>query len=350
MASESGRPDPSLSRTLFAEGFRFDFFQAVRLLESIYPEREAVGGQASPQNEVVRFQTHLSLSFPPSAIQQLDPADGDNLPARMTAAFMGLTGPLGVLPRHYTELMLERVRRRDTALRDFFDLFNHRLISLFYRAWEKYRFHVAFERAQRAGNGYDRFSLHLFDFVGMGTGGLRGRLEVGDDALLFYAGLLGQHPHSAGALANVLSDYFAIPVKVEQFVGQWLEITAENRSRLGQANSMLGLNALAGTQIWDQQAKFKLRVGPLSFVQFNRLLSGGDMHRPFIQMARYCAGQEFDFDVQLVLRAPEVPWCRLGHPDARLGFSTWLKTAEFIRDADQVIFSGGLTQLGALPD
>jgi type VI secretion system protein ImpH len=245
--------------------------------------------------------------------------------------------------------MLERARRPDDALRDFFDLFNHRLISLFHRAWEKYRFHTAFERTVKAGGGYDPFSLHLFDFIGMGTGGLRGRLEFGDEALLFYAGLLGQHPHSASALGNMLSDYFAVPVTVTQFVGQWLEITVENRTQLGEANNVLGATAVAGSRIWDQQAKFKLRIGPLSFAEFNRLLPGGIIHRPFVQMTRYASGQEFDFDVQLVLKAPEVPWCHLGDPRARLGFSTWLKVAEFDRDADQVVFSGGLTRLGALP-
>jgi type VI secretion system protein ImpH len=262
---------------------------------------------------------------------------------------MGLMGPVGVLPRHYTELMLERVRRHDYVLRDFLDLFNHRLISLFHRAWEKYRFPVAFERTGKAAGSYDSFALHLFDSIGMGTGGLRGRLEFGDEALLFYAGLLGQHPRSASALGNMLGDYFAIPVEVAQFVGQWLDITAENRTRLGDANNALGSTAVAGTRIWDQQAKFKLRLGPLSYAQFNRLLPGGDLHRPLIQMARFASGQEFDFDLQLVLKAPEVPWCRLGDWQARLGFSSWLKVAEFDRDADQVVFSGGLTSLGALP-
>jgi type VI secretion system protein ImpH len=349
MASQSGRSDPSLEEVLFAEGYRFDFFQAVRLLELIYVDRKPVGRQASPNEEVVRFRTHLSLSFPPSAIQDLEHAPASDGPARLTAAFMGLTGPLGVLPRHYTELLLERARQHDGTLRDFLDLFDHRMISLFHRAWEKYRFHVAYEHTIKSGGGYDPFSLHLFDLIGMGTKGLRGRLEFGDEALLFYAGLLGQHPRSASAIGNVLSDYFAMPVAVAQFVGQWLEITEENRTKLGDANNTLGLSAVAGTQIWDQQAKFKLRVGPLQYLDFKRLLPGGDAYRPFVQLARFCAGQEYDFDLQLVLKAPEVPGCRLGDQEARLGFSSWLKTGEFERDADQVMFSGGLTRLGALP-
>jgi type VI secretion system protein ImpH len=349
MASESGRSDPPLEKLLFEEAFRFDPFQAVRLLELVYPERKPVGRQARPAEEVVRFRALASLSFPPSAIQDLRPPQEGDGPPHMTAAFMGLTGPLGVLPRHYTELVLERGRRHDNAFRDFLDLFNHRLISLFHRAWEKYRFSIGFERAARAGDSEDPFSLHLFDLIGMGTSGLRGRLQFGDEPLLFYSGLLGQHPHSANALSNVLNDYFAVAVEVTQFVGQWLDITFENRTRLSTANNELGSTAVAGSRIWDQQAKFRLRVGPLSFAEFNRFLPDGDLHTVFVQFTRFIAGQEFDFDIQLVLKAPEVPWCRLSDACARLGFSTWLKTAEFARDADQVVFSGGLTRLGALP-
>ncbi|HJU29024.1 MAG TPA: type VI secretion system baseplate subunit TssG [Candidatus Binataceae bacterium] len=348
MAAASGKPNPSLEDILFEEGFKFDFFQAVRLLETIDRDRERVGGAAGPREEAVRFRSHVALAFPPSAIDAIERGDDDGPPARMTVAFMGLAGVVGVLPWHYTETIIERMRRRDFALADFLDLFNHRLIALFYRAWEKYRFSIGFERNWRDGRG-DPFSLMLFDFIGMGTAGLRGRLAFGDEALLFYAGLLGQRPRSASALANILSDFFGVGVKVEQFVGQWLDITEENLTRLGEANSVLGESAVAGTRIWDQQAKFALRVGPLDAREFDSLLPTGERHRAFIQMARYCSGQEFDFNVRLALKASEVPWCRLGDRDARLGYSTWLKTREFERDADDVVFTGALTRLGALP-
>jgi type VI secretion system protein ImpH len=330
---------------LFKEAYRFDFFQAVRLLELLHPERLPIGRRASPRNEVVRFRSHLTLAFPASAIQVIEPPD-EGSPARLTAAFLGLTGPSGVLPRHYTELLLERSRHKDFAFRDFLDIFNHRLLSLFHRAWEKYRFHVEYERSIGRDDERDGFSDHLFDLVGMGTKGLRGRVRFGDEALLLYSGLLGQHPRSADALQQILSDYFQKPIAVIQFVGQWLEITEENRTRLG-ANNELGVSAVAGTRVWDQQAKFALRVGPLSYAEFERFLPQGDAFQPLVEFTRYCSGQEFDFDVQLVLKAPEVPWCRLG--SAELGFNSWLKTREFVSDADQVVFSGGLTRLGALP-
>lgn len=354
MGTESRGTDPSLAEELLDEGYRFDFFEAVRVLERLYPHRQPVGDEAMPGEEVVRFRSRLALTFPPSAIYELNEPQDSGKPVEMTVAFMGLTGPLGVLPRHYTELLLERVRKKDFVLRDFLDLFNHRLISLFYRAWEKYRFPIAYERAVAKHTEYDDFSLGLFDLISMGTQGLRGRLEIGDEALLFYAGLLAQHPHSATALVSILHDYFEIPVEVVQFVGQWLHLSPENRTRLGgEGNNALGVNAVAGNRVWDQQARFRLRLGPLTFAEFLRFLPVGKVFRPFVQFTRYIVGQEFDFDVQLILKAEEVPGCQLGAKGSRaprLGWTTWLKTKEFSKDAEDAVFTGRLTQVGAIPD
>ena len=345
MAAQGRGTDPPLETSLFEEGYRFDFFQAVRLLERLYPARRPVGHDAIPAEEVVRFRSHLSLSFPPSAIHEIAPPTDENAPAHMSVAFMGLTGPLGVLPRHYTELLLARARQKDTALRDFLDMFNHRLISFFYRAWEKYHFTVAFERAVSRREQGDRFSQYLFDLIGMGTQGLRGRLEVEDETLLFYDGLLAQHPRSASALTSLLADYFTVPVDVIQFVGQWLPLSESNRSRLGPrpANNTLGLNAVAGGRVWDQQAEFVVRVGPLTHSEFSQFLPLSQAFQQLVGLVRFYAGQEFDFDVQLILRAAEVPGCRLGATGEfapRLGWSTWLKTGEFAHDAADAVFVG----------
>ncbi|HEX8089073.1 MAG TPA: type VI secretion system baseplate subunit TssG, partial [Blastocatellia bacterium] len=178
MVTQGGRTDTPLIKTLFDEAYRFDFFQAVRLLERTYPQRQPLGRNGHPSREVVRFRTRVSLDFPPSQIHQINGtiAGDDNQPPEMMVAFMGLTGPLGVLPHPYTELLLERVRYQDNALWEFLDLFNHRMISLFYTAWEKYRFPIAYERA-----GPDRFTEYLFDIIGLGTAGLRGRLGMQDE-------------------------------------------------------------------------------------------------------------------------------------------------------------------------
>jgi type VI secretion system protein ImpH len=193
MATEGGGSDSpvdfsEVEELLRSEPYRFEFFQAIRLLERMAPDRKALGRFTNPADEVARLGTHPSLSFPASEIQSIDWPEGK--PPSLAVNFMGVTGPQGPLPHFYTTLILSRLRSGDKTLRDFLDLFHHRMLSFFYQAWEKYRFAVSYERGDR-----DRFSHHLLDLIGLGTLGLQERLAVPDDAFLFFAGILGQRPH-----------------------------------------------------------------------------------------------------------------------------------------------------------
>jgi type VI secretion system protein ImpH len=322
---------------LLDEGYRFEFFQAVRLLERMEREREPVGSGGPPGREVVRFRTRASLGFPASQIHEVRPGGGDDMPVEMVVAFMGLTGPLGLLPHAYTQLVMDRMRAQDSTLADFLDLFNHRLISFFFRAWEKYRFPVAYEKNRR-----DPFTEYLFDLIGMGTGGLRGRTSVPDEGLLLYAGLIAQRPHSAAAMKGVLQDYFGVPVEIRQFQGQWIPLEPEYRTFLGSANSALGDDTICGERVFTTYSKFRVRLGPLTFSRYRSFLPIGASHTPLTDLTRFLVSRELDFDVQLVLKKEEVPDCQLSssaETPPMLGWTTWLKTRQLAEDASQVVLS-----------
>jgi type VI secretion system protein ImpH len=329
--------EKSLNQELFDEPFRFEFFQAVRLLEKIFPERAPVGREAGTTTEVVRFRSRVMLNFPASEIYELkdardDATDEEKL--EMFINFMGAVGVSGAMPVHYTELILERIRYGDTAMWAFLDIFTHRAVSLFFRAWEKYRFPVGYER------GKDEFTDYLFDFAGLGTKGLRHRMSLEDESLLPYGGLIAQKPHSSGALAQIVGDYFGVKAKIDQFFGQWLVLDKESITKLGEANSFLGKSALIGTRIWEQQSKFRVALVALSFKEFQAFLPNGTAHAPLKSIIRFMVGLEFDFDVKLVLKAKEVPGCILTTRAKRrpmLGWTSWLKTKPFKHDDEQVI-------------
>jgi len=336
MATQGLTTDPPLTQELFDEPYRFGFFQAVRLLERIYTDHEPVGQDADTNREVVRFRTRQTLSFPACEIHELtsDPLQ-DGAPPEMMVAFMGLTGPVGVLPHQYTELLMDRARYRDTALWSFLDIFNHRLISHFYRVWEKYHFPIAYERT-----GEDQFTGYLFDLIGMGTTGLRGRLSFKDQSLLFYGGLIAQRPHSATAIGAIVGDYFDVSSNVAQFVGEWLKL-GDNVTRLGSANSQLGLSTIAGNKVWSDQSKFSVRIGPMNLKKFTTFVPMGSAFKPLTEIVRLLVGLEFEFNIQLVLERDEVPFCVLGSDQngPRLGWTSWLKTLDSVRDDDQVVLS-----------
>ncbi|MBL8123754.1 MAG: type VI secretion system baseplate subunit TssG [Pyrinomonadaceae bacterium] len=329
--------DKPLDQLLFDEPFRFEFFQAVRLLEKIFPDRKPVGGSALPTEEVVRFRSYVALDFPPSEIREFldaeDPISGQQR-KEMVMCVMGMVGVSGVLPTHYTELVLDRVRHRDTAMWSFLDLFTHRAASLFYRAWAKYRFPVGYER------GNDEFTSYLFDLAGLGTSGLQGRMDLEDESLLPYVGLIAQKPHSSDSIEKVVSDYFGITAKADQFSGQWLELSEGDRTKLGSQNCSLGLNTIAGTKVWDQQSKFRLKLGPLEFKKFQAFLPNGSASKPLRSILDFMIGLELDYDVQLILAKQQVPSNILTTRALRrpmLGWTTFLKTRPFTKDDRQLI-------------
>ncbi len=329
--------DKPLNQELFDEPYKFEFFQAVRLLERIFPERRTVGGEALPFEEIVRFRTRVTLAFPASEIHEIkDSFDelSERQKTEMFVNFMGMVGASGVLPTHYTEIVAERIRYKDTAMWAFLDIFTHRAVSLFFRAWQKYRFPVQYER------GNDDFTKFLFDFAGLGTNGLRGRMSLADESLLPYAGLISQHPHSGNALENILSDYFSTTAKIQQFFGQWLELSEESITKLGSANSRLGADAIVGTRIWDQQSKFRVRLGALTFQQFQSFLPNGTAHKSLKSIVKFVVGLELDFDVQLILQAKQVPGTILTTRAMRrpmLGWTSFLKSKPFKNDNEQVV-------------
>jgi len=325
-----------IGETLRREPFSFDFFQAVRLLERFYPERTSVGRFAHPETEVARFGVHASLAFPASQIQKMDWPE--RKPVQMTVNFMGLTGPQGVLPNPYTTLIIERLRAGDSSLQDFLDIFNHRIISLFYRAWRKYRFDVACEEGER-----DLFSRHLLSLVGLGTDGLRDRQAVSDDALIYYAGLLAQRPRSAQALQQILADYFDVPVKIEQFAGGWYRLDRATQCRLEEGSSEseeLGFGAVVGDEVWNQQSKVRIVLGPLTLERYVDFLPYGQSWEPLGAWVRFFSNDEWDFEVKLILEREQVPACTLGAEGAsgpQLGWVSWVKSVPFGRNPDDTV-------------
>jgi type VI secretion system protein ImpH len=379
MASEDRRESPGLIDELFRSGHRFDFFQAVRVLEFWHRERaaarpgafeplEPVGRDDFPR-EVAWFRAVPSLSFPSTAIARAhaprSAAGRSQVPevsearaqvsiipahaAEIFVTFFGLTGPSGVLPLHYTELLLRRIREKDTTSRDFFDLFNHRLISLFYRAWEKYRLVVGYERSRLDQNQTpDLITRGLYCLVGMGTSGLQNRLTVDDEVFVHYAGHFAHDPRTADALESLLTDYLGMSARVIQLHGQWLKLDGENLTMMpfgampaGQ-NNQLGVSLILGDRVWDIQSKIRIRLGPLKWRDFRSLMPDGGGLLRLYQLVRTYIGPTLDFDVQPILEPQEVPWTRLSPKPgqgAYLGWNTWIRSKEFVDPVDDAVFS-----------
>jgi type VI secretion system protein ImpH len=341
MATESGSPGAALSeRTgqmrrlanfrkiremLDKEPFRVQFFQAVRLLQRMDPERGPVGHFNTPEGETIRFSSLPSLSFPPSELYSLKRSETGK--PELKVQFMGICAAISVLPAPYTELLLQRIRQRDHAMEAFFDIFNHRILSCLYRGWEKYRFFIGYENALE-----DRISPRLMDLLGMGTAGLQGKAGLPDEAYLSYVGLLGRHVRSAASLKQILEDYFGVAVEIQQFAGTWRKLQPSNQtsfSGTGCDSERLGVGVVAGDEVWDHHGRIRVSVGPMKFDRYVSFLPGQEACRELCAWLRFFSNRAYETEVRLILDREDAPQCELGATSAarpQLGFVSWLKT------------------------
>ena len=349
MAGSDRRSPASIIERLRAAPQEFGFFQAVRLLERHAFARARSGRERKPahigldhdpRHESLFLRSAAEMMFPPAEVIAL--RDGQKRP-ELDVTVMGLNGPSGVLPGHYSQRVMEELRHKNSALREFLDIFNHRAMSLLLRGHEKYRLPLAFERAGHEDQ--DSITTVLYALIGWLDSALRRRQAVADGTLLFYAGHLSQWPRTAGALSAILSDYFEQPVTVVQFQGRWVELPESEQSAIGRGNNggasyaQLGVNAVIGSHIWDIQGAFRVRLGPLDYSEFCAFMPSGPRMAELAALTRSHAGPALSFDIQLILKAAEVPALRLTPDETgpRLGWNTWLPT-DFRRDTADAVF------------
>lgn len=335
MANSNGNTPNPLSDKLLQSPWAFDFFLAVRLLESQRPDLPRVGFSVSPAEDPVRFWQKPSLRFAPASLDSVEPGGADSV-LRMAVNFFGLFGPNAPMPPHITEYVLEReLHHKDLTITAFFNLFHHRLLCLFYRAWAASQKAVDLDRPAD-----QRYATYIGSLFGLGMESLQNRDAVPDTAKLFFAGRLSSQTRNAEGLEAILREYFQIPVEVQPFTGRWLTLPDDSICRLGESpeNGTLGVNTILGERFWDCQLSFRTRFGPMSLKDYERMLPKGDaFERLRYWILNYC-GEHFFWDAQLVLRANEVPPTRLGHRNG-LGWTTWLQTRTPASDAADLILN-----------
>lgn len=353
MYTTKRRFEPSVIELLFAQPYRFQFFQAVRMLE-LWLKRNGVPHEGAVAN-FLRFQNSVSLNFPASQIEALQPepralardagALSDALKRaelkyiRITPAFMGFLGMSGTLPAHYTErIAAHALYEKDEGPRAFLDTFSNRALALFYEAWRKYRLELKYEIG-----GKDKFLPLLLSLAGLGHASLQRRLDDGaggvlDESIGYFAAAMRHRPASAISIGRVLSEYFGQSIHITQFVGCWYEVPQSQQTTLGHCNAILGSSAMVGARVWLRDLRLRLTIGPLDQAHFDGFLPGGTAGRALAQMLTMFTGLCLEYEVQLVLRAADVRGTSLApqRSGGRLGWDSFLITGGQSQDRADV--------------
>lgn len=352
---------------LLNEGWKFDFFRAVWLIERFFSGGGArVGGRGPVAHEALRFRPHVSLGFPPTdlrRVSRLYPVPGEAPVYRFDVTFMGLYGVSTPLPLHYAVDILRSVdpyepetdrpsaeseetparpaaaKSDSTPVRDFLDIFHHRVLSFFYRAWTKYRFDMTFGMP-----GRDDVTDYMLRLIGCPSQLGAQALGVSPVRMIRYAGILTQHPKSAVTLEGMISDYWeGLPVRVLQAVGRWVTISDADLNKIGVANTSSGVDLTVGSEVYDLSGAFSVSIGPVDWQTYLGFLPDGHAYAETRALVMLHCTDPMAFTFEITLLAGEVPETRLtsGPDAARLGFTSWIRTEEL--GETTVVFDAGAT-------
>jgi type VI secretion system protein ImpH len=303
-------------RNLKAEPWRFDYFVLLRHLERIFKDRPRIGDSATAREEFARFGQDPFMEFPASNVARVD--EDEEKPLKIFVRHLGMLGPQGPLPLATSEEAYHYALAEDDAFPRFLDLFNHRFIQLFFRAWADSR-----PIAQHDRPDTDRFVAYIGSAIGIGSGPYRDRDSFPDDAKLSFAGLLGAQAKSASRLAAAIRGIFKVKAEVEEFVGSRLAVEATEWTLVGRSYNVLGEDALLGRSIFSVQDKIRIRIFSENLAQYIRFLPTGDLCEPLADLVFFYNGEQLDYDVELAIPAGAAEPIRLGR-FGQLGWTTWM--------------------------
>jgi len=294
-----------------ADARRYQLFQLLRLLEAKAPSAPRLGERGPARSERIRLRPSTSLGFPCTetveAAEHVGP--GDTPRTVVTANITGLYGVGSPLPRSYAHQLLLQEDEQPQQ-RDFLDLFHHRLLSLWYRAWRQHRYEQAF-----LDKGSDPLSRSLLDFIGVPPSATAEELGTEPVRLLRYLGLFIGHTRPASGLETLLGEELDLPVRVESAPLRWVLLPREQWPRLlTSAPAALGRDAVIGSRHLDRMGMLRLHIGPVSYKTLLELWPGAALHRRLLSLARFYLRQPLDLELHVQVPAREIAPMRLGGP------------------------------------
>lgn len=322
MAGAQRKPDVALIEEVVAEGSRYDFFAAVQLLHRIRTDAVPLGRLGPVREEPLRFRHSTALTFHSSDIESIRQEPNGVV---LTSTFLGLVGATSPLAVNFTEDVINADQQDEPTLRAFYDVFHHRLLSLFYAAWKKYRLHAGFRLA-----GDDSASKRMLCFVGVDGHGAQAKSGLSRLELLELAPLLAMRARPPRVLELALQRVFpGVKARIEQWVLRRAPIDRSDRFQLGRQNHELGHSVTLGAHVQDRSARFRVILGPVEYDACQTFMPGGANYPVLRRVVEQFTRGTLECEVDVLLARNEGLGYRLrSQRGGILGLSTRLGRAD----------------------
>jgi type VI secretion system protein ImpH len=295
--------------------YKQDFAPLLRYLDANAPLASRIGYSVSPKQDCVRFGQTPLLHFHSSAFTEVR-FGAVNGNYKLKNSYWGMLGINGSLPNHLTEYAIERnYRLKDKTFAEFLDIFHHRFISLFYRAWADAECSVSHDRPE-----HDTFKQRISTFSGE-TNVQQEAFNQNQNIHQYLSGLFSQKNRSSKVLSQLLSESLHLDVSIAEFQGCWYDIEPSEKTRLGSTNATLGMDSIIGERTFQRSFNFSINIGPIDYAQYMALLNNKQRIKSIIAITQKAVGQEYEFSINVLLKAYQTQPCQLG--SAQLGINSW---------------------------
>jgi len=322
MAGAQRKPDTALIEEVAAEGSRYDFFAAVQLLHRLRADAVPLGRLGPVRDEPLRFRHSTTLTFHSSDVESIQQ---DPRGVVLTSTFLGLIGATSPLGVNFTEDVISAEQHDEPTLRAFYDLFHHRLLSLFYGAWKKYRLHAGFRLA-----GDDSGTKRMLCFVGVDGHGAQAESGLSRLEVLELAPLLAMRARPPRVLELALQRVFpGVSAHIEQWVLRRAPIDRSDRMQLGRQNNRLGETFTLGAHVQDRSARFRVVLGPVDYETCESLMPGGAKYPLLRRVIEQFTRGTLECEVDVLLQQEQsLGYCLSSQRGGVLGLNTRLGHAD----------------------
>ncbi|MDC9768168.1 type VI secretion system baseplate subunit TssG [Proteus mirabilis] len=286
--------------------WRANFYRFCQLLEKVSPQSPPLGTTDDIKDDPLRFRPWPGMGFPAGELRTVEQhSTKPELPLTVRTNFLGLYGIDSPLPTSYLDDIAQGVDGTE-VLTEFLDIFNHRIITQYYRIWRKYAYPATFE-----AGGTDATSQCLLGLIGLGIPGCAERIATPISrflALLSTMRLPTRNSEGVKALISLLAPNTQAVINEYDIV----KVPVDERTSLARHQRVsLATRPTLGKTAKDTTSRILISLTTYHPQEAQGWLPGGHLYTDFLVLLRVYLGYRSDACLKLTVPISILPEPRL---------------------------------------